>query len=88
MIMSNKPDAVHPARALWLTIADRWRRVTDLERSMKPHLKLVFLAALGTHCWLCRPNIRDEGAPRLRYRAWISLPQPIYGRLPLADSNT
>ena len=29
----NKPDAVNPAMALWLTIEDRWRWVTDLERS-------------------------------------------------------
>lgn len=29
----NKPDAVNPAMALWLTIEDQWRRVTDLERS-------------------------------------------------------
>ena len=29
---SNKPDAVNPAMALWLTIEDHWRRVTDLER--------------------------------------------------------
>jgi hypothetical protein len=28
----NKPDAVNPAMALWLTIEDQWRRVTDLER--------------------------------------------------------
>jgi hypothetical protein len=28
----NKPDAVNPAIALWLTIEDQWRRVTDLER--------------------------------------------------------
>jgi hypothetical protein len=28
----NKPDAVHPAMALRLTIEDQWRRVTDLER--------------------------------------------------------
>jgi hypothetical protein len=30
--MQNKPDAVNPAMALWLTIEDHWRRVTDLER--------------------------------------------------------
>jgi hypothetical protein len=29
---SNKPDAANPAIALWLTIADQWRRVADLER--------------------------------------------------------
>ncbi len=29
----NKPDAVNPAMALWLTIEDQWRRVTVLERS-------------------------------------------------------
>jgi hypothetical protein len=29
----NKPDAVNPAMALWLTIEDQLRRVTDLERS-------------------------------------------------------
>ena len=29
----NKPDAVNPAMALWLTIEDQWHRVTDLERS-------------------------------------------------------
>jgi hypothetical protein len=28
----NKRDAVNPAMALWLTIEDQWRRVTDLER--------------------------------------------------------
>ncbi len=28
----NKPDAVNPAMALWLTIEDQWRRVSDLER--------------------------------------------------------
>jgi hypothetical protein len=28
----NKPDAVNPAMALWLTIESQWRRVTDLER--------------------------------------------------------
>jgi hypothetical protein len=28
----NKPDAVNPAMALWLTIVDQWRRVADLER--------------------------------------------------------
>ena len=32
-LMPNKPDAVNPAMALWLTIEDQWRRVTDLERS-------------------------------------------------------
>jgi hypothetical protein len=32
MTMPNKPDAVNPAMALWLTIDDHWRRVTDLER--------------------------------------------------------
>ncbi len=32
MKMANKPDAVNPAMALRLTIEDRWRRVTDLER--------------------------------------------------------
>ena len=31
--VSNKPDAVNPAMALWLAIEDQWRRVTDLERS-------------------------------------------------------
>ncbi len=30
--LPNKPDAVNPAMALWLTIEDQWRRVTDLER--------------------------------------------------------
>ncbi len=30
--MPNKPDAVNPAMALWLTIEDQWRRVTDLDR--------------------------------------------------------
>jgi hypothetical protein len=30
--LSNKPDAVNPAMALWLTIEAQWRRVTDLER--------------------------------------------------------
>jgi hypothetical protein len=32
MVSPNKPDAVNPAMALWLTIEDQWRRVTDLER--------------------------------------------------------
>ncbi len=32
MNLPNKPDAVNPAMALWLTIKDQWRRVTDLER--------------------------------------------------------
>ena len=31
--MSNKPDAVNPAMALWSAIKDHWRRVTDLDRS-------------------------------------------------------
>jgi hypothetical protein len=31
----NKPDAVNPAMALRLTIEAQWRRVTDLERSIK-----------------------------------------------------
>jgi len=30
---SNKPDAVNPAIALWLTLVGQWRRVTDLDRS-------------------------------------------------------
>ena len=30
---ANKPVAVNPAMALWFTIEDQWRRVTDLERS-------------------------------------------------------
>jgi hypothetical protein len=30
--LPNKPDAVNPAMALWLTIQDQWGRVTDLER--------------------------------------------------------
>jgi len=29
---ANKPDALNPAIALWLTIDDRVRRVTDLGR--------------------------------------------------------
>jgi hypothetical protein len=29
----NKPDAVNPAMALGFAVEDRWRRVTDLERS-------------------------------------------------------
>jgi hypothetical protein len=32
MKSSNKPDAVNPAMAFWLTIEDHWRRVTDLDR--------------------------------------------------------
>jgi hypothetical protein len=28
----NKPDAANPAIALWLTMEDQWRRVTDLGR--------------------------------------------------------
>jgi len=31
----NQPDAVNPAMALWLTIEDQWRRVTDLGRSLR-----------------------------------------------------
>jgi hypothetical protein len=31
--LPNKPDAVNPAMAVWLTIHDHWRRVTDLGRS-------------------------------------------------------
>jgi len=27
---ANKPDAANPARALWLTIENQWRRVADL----------------------------------------------------------
>jgi hypothetical protein len=30
--MPIKPDAANPARTLWLTIEDQWRRVADLER--------------------------------------------------------
>ncbi len=30
--VANKSDAVNPAMALWFTIEDQWRRVTDLER--------------------------------------------------------
>jgi hypothetical protein len=33
MLSPNKPDAVSLAMALWFAIEDRWRRVTDLERS-------------------------------------------------------
>ena len=32
----NKPDAVNPAMALWLTTENQWPRVTDLERSALP----------------------------------------------------
>lgn len=32
---ANKPDAVNPAMALRFAIEDQWRRVTDLERSLK-----------------------------------------------------
>ena len=32
MTKANKPDAVNPAMALWLTIEDQRRRVADLER--------------------------------------------------------
>jgi hypothetical protein len=34
--LANKPDAVNPAMARWLTIEDQCRRVTDLERWTEP----------------------------------------------------
>jgi hypothetical protein len=35
MMKPNNPDAVNPAMALRFAVEDQWRRVTDLERSMK-----------------------------------------------------
>jgi hypothetical protein len=32
---ANKPDAVNPAMPLRYAVEDQWRRVTDLERSVK-----------------------------------------------------
>ena len=31
-VWPNNPDAVSPARALWLAIVNQWRRVSDLVR--------------------------------------------------------
>jgi hypothetical protein len=28
----NKPNVANPARTVWLTVGDQWRRVADLER--------------------------------------------------------
>jgi hypothetical protein len=36
MKLSNKPDAVNPAMTLRFQILSRGRRVTDLERWLKP----------------------------------------------------
>jgi len=55
----NKPDAVNPAMALWLTIEDLWRRVTDLERW---HRFSPMVNWLGNPPPLC--DVSDWSAPR------------------------